>query len=137
MIEAIQVAAMDAAQSGSAAAPAVQPQANMLEVGHFAEAYARGGTAAGGANATAAPGAPQAPSEGMRAVLSTFENLNTGAERINTLSSMLTSRGGEMTPSEMLKATMECHQFLFKAELTSNVANRTSDGVQQLFKQQS
>lgn len=133
MIEAIQVAAMDAAQSGSAASPAVQPQATMLEVGQFAEAYARGG-ATGGTSAAAAP-AP--PSEGMRAVLSTFENLNNGAERINTLSKILTSRGGEMSPSEMLQATMECHQFLFKAELTSNVANRTSDGVQQLFKQQS
>lgn len=134
MIEAIQVAAMDAAQSGSAASPAVQPQAKMLEVGQFAEAYSRGAGTTGG---PAAVTATAQPSEGMRAVLSTFDNLNNGAERINTLSKILTSRGGEMSPSEMLQATMECHQFLFKAELTSNVANRTSDGVQQLFKQQS
>jgi len=33
--------------------------------------------------------------------------------------------------------TMQCHQFLFQSQLTSNVANRTSDGVQQLFRQQS
>ena len=43
----------------------------------------------------------------------------------------------EMTPSQMLEVTMQCHQFLFQSQLTSNVANRTSDGVQQLFRQQS
>ena len=99
-------------------------------------AHASGASALSSTHGDRAFAAAQ-PSEGMRAVLSTFDNLNNGAERINTLSKILTSRGGEMSPSEMLQATMECHQFLFKAELTSNVANRTSDGVQQLFKQQS
>ncbi len=37
----------------------------------------------------------------------------------------------------MLNLTVKCHEFMFHAELTSNVANRTSDGVQQLFRQQS
>lgn len=32
---------------------------------------------------------------------------------------------------------MQAHKFLFQSQLTSNVANRTSDGVQQLFRQQS
>ncbi len=40
-------------------------------------------------------------------------------------------------PSAMLEVTMACQQFMFKAQLTSNVANRTSDGIQQLFRQQS
>ena len=43
----------------------------------------------------------------------------------------------ELTPGQMMEMTMKCHQFLFQAELTSNVANRTSDGIQQLFRQQS
>ena len=33
--------------------------------------------------------------------------------------------------------TMKSHHFLFQCEMTSNVANRTSDGIQQLFRQQS
>jgi len=133
MIEAIQVA-VDAAQANPAASPAAQPQATMFEVNQFAEAYGRGGSTTGGANAVAAPAQP---SEGMRALMSTFENLNAGADKISAMSHMLTSSGSDPTPGQLLQVTMEAHKFLFKAELTSNVANRTSDGVQQLFKQQS
>ena len=46
---------------------------------------------------------------------------------------MLTS---ELRPSELLQITMRSHQFLFHCELVANVANRASDGVQQLFRQQ-
>src|SRR3546814_3106899 len=75
MIEAIQVAA-DAAQANPAASPAAQPQATMLEVNQFAQAYGRGGSSNGGAEAVAAPAQP---SEGMRVLLSTFENPKAGA----------------------------------------------------------
>jgi hypothetical protein len=136
MIEAIQVAAMDAAKANPAASPAAQPQATMFEVNQFADAYAKGGAPAGGAGAAPGVAAPAQPSQGMRALLSTFENLNGGADSINSMSQTMSSTANP-SPSDMLKMTMECHQFLFKAELTSNVANRTSDGVQQLFKQQS
>jgi Type III secretion basal body protein I, YscI, HrpB, PscI len=134
MIEAIQVAAMNAAQANPAASPAAQPQATMFEVNQFADAYARGGAPASGGPGDVA--APAQPSQGMRALLSTFENLNGGADSINTMSRTMSATANP-SPGDMLKMTMECHQFLFKAELTSNVANRTSDGVQQLFKQQS
>lgn len=137
MIEAIQVAAMDAAQANPAASPAAQPQATMFEVSQFADAYARGGApSSGGVGAVTDP-APVQSSQGMRALLSTFENLNGGAEKINAMSQMMSTSTVDPTPGEMMKLTMECHKFLYKAELTSNVANRTSDGVQQLFKQQS
>lgn len=43
----------------------------------------------------------------------------------------------ELRPSELLQITMQSHQFLFHCELVANVANRASDGVQQLFRQQS
>ena len=135
MIEAIQVAAMDAAQASPAASPAAQPQATMFEVSQFADAYSHGG-----APATGGPGSVPAPvqsSEGMRALLSTFENLNGGADKINAMSKAMSTSAVDPTPGEMMQLTMECHKFLYKAELTSNVANRTSDGVQQLFKQQS
>jgi hypothetical protein len=31
---------------------------------------------------------------------------------------------------------MQCQEFMFQAQLTSNIANRSADGVQQLFRQQ-
>lgn len=43
----------------------------------------------------------------------------------------------EFRPSELMMITMRSHQFLFHCELVANVANRASDGVQQLFRQQS
>lgn len=43
----------------------------------------------------------------------------------------------EMKPSELMQFTMRSHEFLFHCELVSNVANRSSDGMQQLFRQQS
>jgi hypothetical protein len=36
----------------------------------------------------------------------------------------------------MVMLTVKCHEFLFHSQLTANVANRASDGLQQLFRQQ-
>src|SRR5690606_32650173 len=128
MIEAIQIA-VDATQGNAAASPAAQPQTTMYEVGKFAEAYRGGGAnEVGGAEAVAKPAEP---SEGMRALLSTFDNLNSGAENIQSLAQAITNGNKDPTPGQMMELTMEAHKLLFKAEMTSNVANRTSDGVQQ------
>jgi hypothetical protein len=47
------------------------------------------------------------------------------------------AKGHEMTPGDMMNLTMRCQEFMFHCQLTSNIANRTSDGLQQLFRQQS
>src|SRR5882757_3840549 len=52
-------------------------------------------------------------------------------------SKALEMQHGEFRPSDMLMMTLKAQEFLFHCELTSNVANRTSDGVQQLFREQS
>ena len=41
-----------------------------------------------------------------------------------------------LTPGEIIELTMRCQEFMFHCQLTSNIANRSSDGVQQLFRQQ-
>ena len=138
MIEAIQVAAMDAAQGSSAAGPAQSPQASSYDIREFAAALER----SGGASQAMGPAEVLAnvasqPSEGTRAVLAALEHLNGGADNINAMSQVMTANSADLTPGEMMQMTMRCHQFLFQAELTSNVANRTSDGIQQLFRQQS
>jgi hypothetical protein len=43
----------------------------------------------------------------------------------------------ELKPSQLMMLTMRSHEFLFNCQLVANVANRSSDGVQQLFRQQS
>jgi len=138
MIEAIQVAATDAAKAPTATTHS--PQASAFDVREFAAAMER----SGGANQAANPQAAQAltpaslePSEGTRAVLAALEHLNGGADNINAMSQVMTADSADLTPGEIMQMTMRCHQFLFQAELTSNVANRTSDGIQQLFRQQS
>ena len=47
------------------------------------------------------------------------------------------AKGAAVTPGEMIQLTVQCHEFMFSCQLTSNIANRTSDGLQQLFRQQS
>lgn len=136
MIEAIQVAALDAAQAGSGAGAAQKTQVTAFEVGQFNDAYARGGGPAGGV-ATPTVAQPQAPSEALRAFGVFADNLNSGAEQIKTMAAKMAAADDQTRPSMMLQMTLASHQFLFKAELTSNVANRTSDGIQQLFRQQS
>ena len=43
----------------------------------------------------------------------------------------------ELRPSDLMMLTMRSHEFMFHCQLVANVANRSSDGVQQLFRQQS
>ena len=142
MIEAIQVAAMDVAQHAAGGGAAMAPQqAGAINVGEVAQALQRTGST-GGTPAVAEPQAVQnaaeaAPSEGTRMMISAFENLNSGAKNIEALSQAMSGSTQDLTPGQMLEMTMKCHEFLFQSQLTSNVANRTSDGVQQLFRQQS
>jgi len=138
MIDAIQVAAMDAA-ANPAASPALQPQAAAVDVREFAQALDRaGGAAPAGNDANAvASTAPPGESATAKMMVNAFDSLNGTATKIENLSRAMSASATEMTPGQMLEMTMQCHQFLFQSQLTSNVANRTSDGVQQLFRQQS
>lgn len=141
MIEAIQVAALDAAKTGAGGmspAQTTQTQATPYDVRDFAATMERTGGPPGTPAATAAtPTIAAEPSQGTRAVLGALDGLNGGADKIESMSQLLTANGADLTPSEMVQLTMRSHQFLFTAQLTSNVANRSSDGIQQLFRQQS
>lgn len=113
---------------------AAGPQAPVAayDVARFQEAYAN----AANATPVASPAAIEPMSPGFKAVLQNFESLNGRVGNLGEITTRLEG-GGEPTPGEMMQLTVKCHEFLFHAELTSNVANRTSDGVQQLFRQQS
>lgn len=135
MIEAIPLAGLDPVQGASAPA---QPKASSYEIRDFAAAMERTGNTQG-PQAAAAPSVsePGATSDGMKALLAGFDNINGGAENIRQLSTSLSANASDFSPGEVMQMTMRCQQFMFQCELTSNVANRTSDGIQQLFRQQS
>lgn len=144
MIEAIQVSALDAAKTGAGGlSPAQQPsamqtQATPFDVRDFAATMERTGGAPNASPVSqVVPATHAEPSQGTRAVLGALDGLNGGADKIESMSQILTANGADLTPGEMIQLTMRSHQFLFTAQLTSNVANRSSDGIQQLFRQQS
>ena len=80
---------------------------------------------------------PQELSSSIKAVLNQFDSLNGQTAQIGKLANEMSASGKDLKPSEIINMTMRCQEMVFQTELTSNVANRSSDGVQQLFRQQS
>jgi hypothetical protein len=78
-----------------------------------------------------------APSESMQWLSEGLGNLNTRANGLAVEANGSVGQGEDLKPKDMLMLTVHAHEFLFHCELTSNVANRTSDGITQLFRQQS
>ncbi len=79
--------------------------------------------------------AESADRDGLTSVLSPLLSLGEQSSRLAAEAGPMLSN--EFRPSELMMITMRSHQFLFHCELVANVANRASDGVQQLFRQQS
>jgi hypothetical protein len=94
--------------------------------------------------AGAAPAAPAAPvaspdaiAPAMKAMLGEIEKVNGEARSVADVAQAAAAGGADMTPGEVVNLTMKCHEFMFHCQLSSSIANRTSDGIQQLFRQQS
>lgn len=77
------------------------------------------------------------PSKTERALIKPLDYINSEAENIVNYAKSAVQSGNELTPSEIVMLTARSHEFMFHCQLTSNIANRTSDGLQQLFRQQS
>jgi hypothetical protein len=73
----------------------------------------------------------------VKGLLDTLDKVNTEARSVADYARSAESSGSELTPGEIVELTMRCQEFMFHCQLTSNIANRSSDGVQQLFRQQS
>ncbi|MBK1688951.1 hypothetical protein [Rubrivivax gelatinosus] len=78
----------------------------------------------------------QAAGEGMKLLFRPLEQINGEAAALSRHARVAMQAGADMTPGEMVMLTVRCQEFLFHSQLTANVANRTSDGLQQLFRQQ-
>ena len=106
--------------------------ASVYDVAHFNAAFAAAGNPAPAPHTMQVSGSE---AQGFRNVMTSFENLNGHAESLGAKALQMTH--GQMRPSDMLMMTLKAQEFLFHCEMTSNVANRTSEGVQQLFREQS
>ncbi len=115
--------------------PAARQATSVVDVAQFQQSYAEAQRAQQ-ASPDQVGAVPGSESEGFRALLGTLDSLNGRVDQLGDLSKVATSKA-DLTPGDMLMLSVRCHEFLFHCELTSNVANRTSDGVQQLFRQQS
>jgi hypothetical protein len=101
-----------------------------------ARSAAANGTPTAPVTVTAPPHAGRA-GESMQALFRPLEQIDGQAASLAAQARAATAEGRALTPSELLRLTVQCHQFMFHCQLTANVANRTSDGLQQLFRQQS
>jgi hypothetical protein len=106
---------------------------SLTDLSGFAQAMAR--AQAGGTNVLE-PQAVAASSESMQALFKPLEHINHEAASLHEVAEVAKAAGNDLTPSEMVMLTVRCQEFLFHSQLTANVANRTSDGLQQLFRQQ-
>ena len=104
----------------------------LTDVASFEHAVSR--AQAGGVTVQAH--AVQAPGQAMQALFRPLEQLNGEASQISAQAKSATEGGQPLSPGEMVQLTVKCHEFMFHCQLTANMANRTSDGLQQLFRQQ-
>ncbi|MGL5837628.1 MAG: hypothetical protein ACRCY3_03915 [Sphingorhabdus sp.] len=72
----------------------------------------------------------------VKGLFDAMDQVNLQARSVSDYAATAEASGGQLTPGEIVQLTMKCQEFMFQCQLTSNIANRSSDGVQQLFRQQ-
>jgi hypothetical protein len=113
--------------SAGAAASGKGPSFSHADLSRFESALSRADSG----------GVPGEPSQAMQVLMKPFEHLDSQAAGLSEKAAQTVAAGHSMTPGEMILMTVRCQEFMFHCQLTSNAANRTSDGLQQLFRQQS
>lgn len=78
-----------------------------------------------------------APSPVAKAMMQPLDFIDGEATGLMEYAESAMASENELSPSEIVMLTARSQEFMFHAQLTANVANRTSEGMQQLFRQQS
>lgn len=134
------VAAAAVATPGAAATPRVElgPGVSLNDLGAFEQALASVRVRAGeGASLQLAARPVDGPSQAAQALWQPFSHINGEAATLGRDARAAAAEGRELTPGELMSLTVRCQEFMFHCQLTSNIANRTAEGLQQLFRQQS
>lgn len=82
-------------------------------------------------------GAAEPVSPVAKALMSPLDHLNSEAAGLAQFATDALASGNELTPSEITMLSVKSAEFMFHSQLTANAANRSADGIQQLFRQQS
>jgi hypothetical protein len=77
------------------------------------------------------------PSQAAQVLFKPFEHINTEAAQITEAGKAAETAGTQLTPGQMVMLTAKCSEFAFHCQLMSSVANKSSEGLSQLFRQQS
>ena len=129
------------ASAASAAVSAQPVQAgygvSLTDLGRFEQALGSAQTRSAGSTPRLEVQAADGPSKAAQALMRPFEHINLEASAIADSAKLAQVAGKDLSPGEMVMLTVRCQEFSFHAQLLSNMANRMSDGVQQLFRQQS
>jgi len=120
----------------STAVPTVAASSGTVEAGYGVNlsddvaAFASSLDRAGGVSA------PESSSVVTEALFAPLDFINNEAKSLAEYATAAVESGNEMTPAEIVTLTTRSQEFMFYSQLTSNIANRTADGLQQLFRQQ-
>ena len=121
-------------------ATAVTDQSASIEVGYGGSLTSQMGDSFAGhlkqAEASLGTSAVSEPSATAKALFKPFDRIDHEAEQLAQYATEATASGQELSASEIVMLTVRSQEFMFHSQLTANVANRTADGLQQLFKQQ-
>ena len=71
-----------------------------------------------------------------KAAFEPLDFINQEAKTLSEYAKSAVASGNELTPGEIVSLTVQSQKFMFHSQLTANVANRSADGIQQLFRQQ-
>lgn len=82
------------------------------------------------------PAGSESVSEVAKAVFEPLNHINNEAAELAEFAQAALESENTLSPSEMVALTVRSQEFMFHSQLTANIANRTADGVQQLFRQQ-
>jgi hypothetical protein len=72
----------------------------------------------------------------LQAMLAPLDRISSSSQNIINNSELLAA-SPDASPGDLLMTMVSVQKFMFECQLTSSVANRTSDGIQELFRQQS
>jgi hypothetical protein len=133
-VDAISAVTFDLGMTGSATLAVTGGQASTFDIAHFENLYQRKEIAPQDGTATVSA---VDTGGGFQAAVKALESLNANMADMSKEAMAMAADIQELTPGAMLQMTMHAHHFVFQSQLTANVANRTSEGIQQLFRQQS
>jgi hypothetical protein len=136
------LAVAPAGATAGASALAVAPAGAAFSLNDIArfESFMAGGSAAGAGVARTTSvfpvGAAGLSSTALRDFIGPLDKINSSTERFVATSDRI-AQDPNVGPGAMLMTMVNVQRFMLECQLTSSVANRASDGIQELFRQQS